>query len=113
MADSKYTITLSDGTALTGLTLNGGNFVSKKEVSAETFAGRLRNVVIAGPVDGFGLVGQHEVMELLQVAHYTKAKHGVEDGYYIALRDIPAEELERLRDRADIDYLAMKVGVEL
>ena len=113
MADSKYTITLSDGTALTGLTLNGMNFVSKKEVSAETFSGRLRNVVISGPDDGFGLVGQHEVMELLQVAHYTRAKHGVEDGYYFMLRDVPAEKLERLRDRADIDYLAMKVGVEL
>ena len=113
MAEDKYTITFSDGTSLTGLTLSGNNFVSVSEVTASTFSGKLRNVVITGPDDGMGLVGAHEVMELLHVAHYEKAKHGVEDGYYFVLREVPEDELARLRDRADIEYLAMKAGVEL
>ena len=113
MAEGKYTITLSDGTSLSGLKLSGNNFVSKREVNADFFAGKLRNVEIAGPDDGMGLVGKHEVMELLQVAHYELGKHGVEEGYYILLRDVPVEELERKRDRADIDYLAMMAGVTL
>ena len=52
-------------------------------------------------------------MELVQIAHYTQATHGMEDGYYFVLRDIPAAEFEALRNRGDIDYIAMMTGVEL
>ena len=52
-------------------------------------------------------------MELVQIAHYTQATHGLADGWYFALREIPAAELEALRNRGDIDYIAMMTGVEL
>ena len=52
-------------------------------------------------------------MELVQIAHYTKAVHGCDDGYYFVLRDIPEVELEALKNRGDIDYIAMMTGVEL
>ena len=49
-------------------------------------------------------------MELVQVAHYTQATHGLVDGYYFALRDIPAEEQEKRQLRADVDYALMLGG---
>ena len=115
MAKGTFTVTLADGTQLGGLELNGNNFVSKKEVTAETFRGKLGKVTITGDAeaDEAGLIGEHSNMELVQVTHYTQATHGVDDGYYFVLRDIPAAELEKLQDRADIDYLAMMTGVTL
>ena len=89
--------------------------MSQKEVTEETFRGKLSKVKITGDAeaDEAGLIGEHEHMELVQVAHYTQAKHGLADGYYFALRDIPAAELEALKNRGDIDYLAMMTGVTL
>ena len=115
MAKGTFTITLADGTQLGGLVLNGNNFVSKKEVTAETFRGKLAKVIIEGDAeaDEAGLIGTHEHMELVQVAHYTQAAHGLDDGWYFTLRDIPAAELEALRNRGDIDYIAMMTGVTL
>ena len=115
MEKGTFTVTLADGTQLGGLELNGNNFVSKTEVTEGTFKGKLGRVVIAGDAeaDEAGLIGEHENMELVQIAHYTQATHGCEDGYYFVLRDIPAAELETLRNRGDIDYIAMMTGVEL
>ena len=92
--------------------LNGNNFVSKKEVTAETFRGKLGRVIIDGDAeaDEAGLIGTHENMELVQVAHYTRATHGMEDGYYFVLRDIPADEQEKRQLRADVDYALMLGG---
>ena len=108
MEKGAFKVTLADGTTIDGLRLNGNNFVSESEVTEATFAGKLSHVVIAGPkdADGAELIGEHERMELLQVAHY-------EDGYYFILRDIPADKLEKAQLRGDIEYLAMMTGVEL
>ena len=97
------------------MALNGNNFVSKTEVTAETFRGKLGRVVITGDAeaDDAGLIGTHEHMELVQVEHYTQAVHGCEYGYYFVLRDIPAAELEKLQNRADLEYVAMMAGVTL
>ncbi len=79
------------------------------------FAGKLSRVTITGDseADGEGLIGTHESMELVQIAYYTQAVHGCKDGYYFVLRDILESELERLRERGDIDYIAMMTVVEL
>ena len=110
-----FTVTLSDGTQIGNLELNGNNFVSKTEVTSQTFAGKLGKVIITGDAeaDEAGLIGEHHNMELVQVAHYTQKVHGCEDGYYFVLRDIPPSELERLQARGDIDYIAMMTGVAL
>ena len=115
MEKGTFTVTLADGTQLSGLALNGNNFISNTEVTEETFRGKLGHVVIAGDAeaDEAGLIGTHEHMELVQVAHYTQATHGCTDGYYFVLRDIPAAELEKLQNRADIEYVAMMAGVTL
>ncbi|MBQ7594175.1 MAG: hypothetical protein IJU48_07465 [Synergistaceae bacterium] len=115
MEKGTLTIKLADGTQLDGLELNGNNFISKKEVTAETFRGKLGHVTITGDAetDEAGLIGEHGQMELVQVAHYTQATHGIKDGYYFVLRDISADELERLQNRGDIEYIAMMTGVTL
>ena len=112
MAKGTFTVTLADGTQLGGLELNGNNFFSKKEVTEETFRGKLSKVTITGDAeaDEAGLIGEHEHMELVQIAHYTQATHGMTDGYYFVLRDIPVEEQEKRQLRADVDYAIMLGG---
>ena len=111
----EFEITLADGTVISGLELNGTNFVSQNEITAETFRGKLGHVTITGDADAdmSGLIGEHDHMELVQIKHYTQATHGLPDGWYFVLREIPASELEALQNRGDIDYLAMMMGVEL
>ena len=110
-----FEITLADGTQLTDLELNGQNFVSKNEVTADTFKGKLSKVVISGDAeaDEAGLIGTHHNMELVQIAHYTQAKHGMPDGWYFVLREIPAAELEKAKMKGDIAYMSMMTGIEL
>ena len=98
-----YSVTLSDGTILENLRLNGNNFISEEELSAETFRGKLGNVVIS---DGEGLVTVHENMKLIQVKKYG-------DEYWFILDDISEDELEKIQQRADIEYIAMMSGIEL
>ncbi len=49
-------------------------------------------------------------MELVQIAHYTQATHGLPDGWYFALREIPADEQEKRQLRADVDFALMLGG---
>ena len=58
-------------------------------------------------------IGEHEHMELVQIARYTQAVHGCKDGFYFILRDISAAELENLRNSGDIDYIAITIRIEL
>ena len=110
MEKGTFTVTLADGTSITGLELNGNNFVSKTEVTPEMFAGKLSHVTITGPdgVDDAGLRGEHGLMELIRCQ-----KDDSLGGYAFVLRDIPAEKLEKLKNRGDIEYIAMMTGVEL
>lgn len=102
-----FEITLADGTQLSGLGLNGNNFISTNPVTDETFLGKLGHVKISGNAeDGFGLVGEHEHMELVQIQ-----KNGSE--YWFILRDIPAAELEKTQMQGNIAYLAMMSGIDL
>ena len=115
MAKGTFAVTLADGTQLAGLELNGNNFISKAEITEQTFAGKLGKVIITGDAedDEYGLIGEHHNMELVQIAHYTQKVHGCADGWYFVLRDIPASELEDLQLRGNIDYIAMMTGVDL
>ena len=105
---SKFTVILSDGTQLTNLELNGNNFISNDTVTQETFSGRLSKVVITGDPeeDECGLIGEHENMALVRVQE--------RDGKsWFILRDMSHDELEKLKDRSNIDYLAMMTGIDL
>lgn len=94
-----YSVTLSDGTKLDNLALNGNNFVSALEVTEDTFKGKLSKVTI---VDEDGKSTEHGEMELVQVAHYA-------DGYYFILVDKVATETEQLA-KAIADLTAMMMA---
>ena len=107
-----YTIILSDGTRLTNLSLNGNNFVSKTEVTEDTFKGKLSKVTInyipandaEQSEEGLhfepdsDIVGEHGLMELIQVKKYGEE-------WYFILRDVEITAFEKLQ--ADVEYLLM------
>lgn len=66
MTKKTYTVTLSDGTKIENLTLNGNNFISTTAVTEEQFDGKLKGVTIT---DSDGKEEKHEDMFLVQVTH--------------------------------------------
>lgn len=101
--DKKYTITLSDGTTLTDLTLNGNNFISTSEVTEETFAGKLSEVTIS---DG-------ETTEILHHAELIQISTLVPGEWWFILREIPADVLFERKMQANLEYIAMMTDVDL
>ena len=93
-----YTIKFADGTELTGLNLNGNNFVSQNAINSEFFtAERLAHVSIAYTPDlneselteeesrlNEEICGEFENMTLIHCTHYKNVL-GVADGYYFCL----------------------------
>ena len=104
--ESTYTIILADQTELKNLHLNGNNFVSDVEVFEDQFQNNLSPVTIRE--DATGMFEEHPHMELVQIAHYEKL-----DGWYLILRDISQKELDDMKLKADIEYLAMMTEVDL
>lgn len=77
-----YTITLADGRKLTGLSMNGNNFVSKEKIDESIFKDNLSTMTIS---DGETETVYHDV-EFIQQMQW---KDGT---YYLAFREIPASE---------------------
>ena len=106
-----YSVTLSNGNVLSGLQVSGTCFVSKTPVSAEMFSDWNGKLSISGSRDAGQEpcpyeVGEHEHMGLDRV--FT-----VDGEWYFYLTEPSAEELEKLKTQADIEYIAMMTGVEL
>lgn len=89
-----YTITLTDGTILKNLALNGNNFISDTRVDASVFENNLRTVHVTGP-------GVDENFENLDLASIR------EDGgkCWFVLRQLPDRELRERDTQADIREL--------
>jgi len=104
--EKSWKITLADGTQLKDLRLNGNNFISDIEITADIFNGNLSKVVIEGLENGQETIQEYEHMELVQIVHY-------EDGYYFVLRELSQDELDKIKTQADIEYLAMMSDVDL
>lgn len=73
----KFKITLSDGTEIKNLTLNGNNYVSKKKVTESTFAGKLDHVTIERED---GTATELNNAELIQIQE-------ADEGYRFILRE--------------------------
>ena len=101
-ADKLYTVILADGTELSGLHLNGNNFVSDTPVMKEQFDFNCSPVTIS---DGT-ITETHENMELnhLQV---------IDGKWYFVLLDISERELWQRKVAADMQYISMMTEVEL
>ncbi len=93
------TIALSNGTELTGLELNGNNYISPEKLTEDTFADGLSPVVINGE--------EHEQMALVQCIQHADGRT------WFILRDVTAEEVAQAKLRADIDFLSLMTDVEL
>lgn len=93
---------MADGTQLKELGLNGNNFISKNKITPEFFNGKLSHVSIEGnsEMDMFGLIGEHENMQLVQVQKYGEE-------YWFVLRDLTPQELKDIRTEARLDYIEM------
>lgn len=112
-----YTITLSDGSKLENLRVNGNNFIADYLVTEDTFKYKLSSIDIESdnksPDDmmlGIEL-GHHENMEVLAIQH---GLHYMQPGeYWFVLAPIPESELKYAKLVSDIDYLAMMTDTEL
>lgn len=102
MDEKIYKVTLADGTVIDNLTLNGNNYVTKEELSPDMFLGNLGTVTIN---DGEKDI-VYENMSLVQLAKY-------DDEYWFILRTMTKKELQEIKNRSDIDYIAMMTDVEL
>lgn len=76
-----YTIRLADGLELTGLRMNGTNYVSKDQVDENIFVNNLTTMTVS---DGDTETVYHDV-ELIQQVHY-------EDGWYLSFRELSDAE---------------------
>lgn len=121
-----YTITLSDGTKITDLTLNGNNFISKKAIDPAIFDANLSTVTISA-----GDTAEHYTdMELIQLTKMRSFEEfpgftrvlPVRDGdeslpgeisYWFVLREVPEQEMFLKRLRSDLDYVGMMSDLEL
>lgn len=83
MEKRTFKVTLANGTALEGLTLNGNNYISAKKITEDIFRDNLSKVTIEGP-DG---VQELENMELVQIQKYDKE-------YWFVLRQLSDQELK-------------------
>lgn len=93
------TIALSNGTELTGLELNGNNYISPEKLTEDTFADGLSPVVINGE--------EHEQMALVQCIQHADGRT------WFILRDVTAEEIASAKLRSDIDFIALMSDIKL
>lgn len=102
--EESFKITLADGTQLKDLKLSGNNYISKTKIIEEDFEGKLSKVIIENETQKTSEEFEH--MELVQIVHY-------ENGYYFILRELSADELDKIKTKADIEYLAMMTDIDL
>lgn len=101
--EKRYSITLSDGTKIENLELNGNNYISNKAVDKAIFDYNLDQVIIS---DG----ETEETYNNMTLIHVTKMSDGT---YWFALRELSKDEIDKAKVRADIDYLYMMTDIEM
>ncbi|MBQ9075095.1 MAG: hypothetical protein IJY32_03930 [Mogibacterium sp.] len=97
MEENKFKITLSDGTELAELTLNGNNYITKTKITVETFEGKLASVEITDAKTGV-------IQRMRDAILLRLEKVGKE--YWFALGEKSAEEKEREELLAEIEAQA-------
>ena len=107
----KYDIEFSNGVKLQNCEENGTGFSVVSEVSLPEITGGLRRVKITARAEG--IEGERELLsgeyEYMRLGYY-----GVHNGVLtLVLNPCDERERELLRQRGDIDYIAMMLGVEL
>ena len=91
-----YTITFSDGSTLNDLRMNGDNFISDTELTAEDFEGKLEDSVLIECSDGtsYSLANA----ELIQVRQYGSE-------WWFIIRETPLDVIQKRQLEAAIQML--------
>lgn len=97
-----YTVTLANGTQISNLTMNGNNFISTEAINQSVFENNCSPVVIS---DGKS-EETHAAMSLIHLTEYERET-------WFALRDMTESELESIKTRSDIEYIALMCSIEL
>lgn len=95
-----YTMTLTDGSVIGNLHLNGNVFISPVEISPDLFVDNCDPITFSNG----DTTEVHQHMALVAIE-----RHG--NKYWIMLRDRTSDELDKLKIMADIEYLAMMTDV--
>lgn len=103
MEEVTYKMTLSDGSELDDLKLNGNNYISNTELTEDTFSGNLSSVTIEGSDGSAQTMGESELVQIVKTG----------DEYWFILREYSADELAKMRNRADIEYIAAMAAIDL
>ncbi len=106
-----YKLTLSSGKVITGAEVSGTCFAVKYEVQASEFGDGLFSVKIEpeGELEAGSEVPYGGELQGAKLGRVFRL--GEEWYFYFEAKS--AEELERMKDRADIEYVAMMTGVKL
>ena len=104
-----YTITLANGNTINEVELNGSLFFTKQNISRDTFRAGLAHVSISGSTNNDNPEWEPGSYDNLRLSYFRDAGDVREFCFYY----IPADELETLQQRGDIDYIAMMIGVTL
>ncbi len=100
--EKTYTVTLSNGTVIPDLKMNGNNFISKTEITPSMFDSVMDYVIIN---DG----DYDEKLLNVELGHLEKQG----DEWWFVLSEIPQNVMEQSKLRADVDFLAMMADIEL
>lgn len=103
--EKSFKITLADGTQLKNLKLSGNNYISKVKITEDDFKGKLSKITIENETDKTSEELEH--MELVQILDYE------DKGYYFVLRQLSADEIDKLKMQGDIEYLAMMTNTDM
>ena len=103
--EKSFKITLADGTQLKNLKLSGNNYISKVKITEDDFEGKLSKITIENETDKTSEELEH--MELVQILDYG------DKGYYFVLRQLSADEIDKLKMQGDIEYLAMMTNTDM
>lgn len=103
MEEVTYKITLADGTEIKDLKLNGNNYISKTELTEETFDDNLSGVAITGSDGSEKTLGESKLVQIMEY-----------DGeYWFILQEYSQDELTKMKNRADIEYIAAMASIDL
>lgn len=103
MEEVTYKMTLADGSEFDGLKLNGNNYISSVELTEEAFSGNLSSVTITGSDGSTQTLGECELVQIVKTG----------DEYWFILREYSADELAKMKNRADIEYIAAMAAIDL
>ncbi len=104
-----YRVELSNGKVFSGLKMSGTCYVSPVEVKESDFAGGLRSVKVIHVSEDEPSHTEERTLTGAELGGVFKC-----DGEWeFWFMERSAEEMARLQDRADIEYVAMMTGVEI